>query len=1086
MALLQVHAAATSQTVTLSGKDLNMKAIFAEVKKQTGYVAFSKKGLLDDCKPVSLSVSRMPLENFLELVSRDQPFTFIIVDKTISLSRREEAAPVALASPAPGDTLHTVSGRILDENGRPLAGASITAKRSKTATMSQADGSFTLLVRDGEVLIVTFVGFTPQEVKMTTDHLRTPLLLRLQQSSNELDQLQVTAYGTTTKRLNPGDITTITSKDIETNPVTNVLAAIQGRVPGLFIQQVSGQPGSAFKLNIRDATNFSSGSIPPLVIVDGVRYPNSALPVSTNSSYSPFTFLQGGSALNYINPNDIASIDVLKDADATAIYGSSGAYGVIIITTKKAQPDAPVFNANVYTGVSVNGTMPKLMNTQQYLLLRKEALKNDNLTAGTSDLDLNGTWSPTAYTDWRKVYMGSSAQSTNANLSYSGGSKNTAYMINGSYMNTGDIQRHKGGFENGNIRFSLNTATNDNKFNLNLSGGYMMSKDDMIPYDFSASSFLDAPNAPSPFLPNGNIDWSDADPDGPSAAANVNRIYNNQTHNLLANATLVYRPVTGVTLRTIFGYNDLMGTELAGLPTTTMAPTTTNAAQQTASVFHHYDEKMLSVSPYAEYTRTLLRRGDLSIKAGGEIDNGTTYQDDITGKGFASDALLNDPAAASSVVSSYNLTPYRALGFYGIVKYVWDGKYILDLNGRRDGSTRFGPDKRFGNFGSMAAAWIFSEENFVKHHLRFISFGKLRGSTGVVGGDAIRDYAYLSTYSAGSSNYDGATSLYPSTLANPNLQWERNHDKEIGLELGFLKDRIYAEASYYHNESSNQLVSRPISGVTGFTQYVLNSDAVIRTSGWEFSLNTKNLKTRDFSWSTRINLSIPTSKLLRAPSQASQNTNFVVGKPVTGVLLYKYAGVDPQTGYFSFTNAKGTTQDDLFDLTQTDKTQFTDLAPKYYGGLQNTFTYKQFSLDFFLNYTNRKGENALAQSGYLFGMFDVNGSTDWLRRWQNPGDKTDMPKVTTSVLDAYLRLQEYMSSTGAYTNASYVRLSNMSLRYQFSKDLVRKMHLRGLTVYLQGQNLLTISHFGGLDPENMSASIIPPLRVFTGGINLSL
>ncbi|TDX01563.1 SusC/RagA family TonB-linked outer membrane protein [Dinghuibacter silviterrae] len=1079
--LLQAHASGVAQTITLSGKNLDMKTVFTAIKKQTGYVAFSKKGLLEECSPISFTVRNMPLQDFLALVSQGQPFTYLIVDKTISLSRKEEPVP-----PAQEDTLHTVSGRIVDENGRPLSGASITIKHTKTATMTQADGSFTVRAREGEILVVTFVGFTPQEVRISATHLRFPFSVRLQQSSSELDQLQVTAYGTTTKRLNPGDITTITAKDIENNPVTNVLAAIQGRVPGLFVQQVSGQPGSAFKLNVRDATNFSSGAIPPLVIVDGVRYPNGTLPVSTNTSISPYNFLQGGSALNFINPNDIASIDVLKDADATAIYGSSGAYGVIIITTKKAKPEAPVFNANVYTGVSVNNTMPKLLNTQQYLMLRQEALKNNNQTPGAGDYDLNGTWSSTAYTDWRKVYLGSSAQSTNANLSYSGGNKNTSYMVNGSYMNNGNIQRHKGSFQNGNIRFSLNTATNDNKFNLNLSGGYLFSKDDMVPYDFSQSTALDAPNAPSPFLSNGNINWADNDPDGPGTAGNINRLYNNQTHNLLANGTLVYRPVTGVTLRTIFGYNDIVGSELSGYPTTTMSPTTTNAAQQTSADFHHYDQKMFSISPYAEYDRNLFQKGDLSVKAGGEIDNGNTLQDDIAGKGFASDALLNDPAAASTVTSGYSQTPYRALGFYGIVKYVWDGKYIVDFNGRRDGSTRFGPDKRFGNFGSVAAAWIFSEENFVKEHLRFISFGKLRASTGVVGGDAIRDYAYLSTYSAGGVAYDGATTLYPSTLANPNLQWEKNRDKEVGLEMGFLKDRVFAEASYYHNESSNQLVSRPVSSVTGFSQYVLNSDAVIRTSGWEMYLNTRNLVTRNFTWSTRINLSIPTSKLLRAPSQANQNTNFVVGKPVTGLLLYKYAGVDPQTGYFMFTNAKGTTQDDLLDLTQADKTQFVDQAPKYYGGIQNTFTYKQFSLDFFLNYTNRRGENALAQSGYLFGMFDINGTKDWLRRWQNPGDKTDMPKVTTNLFDAYFRLQEYMNSTGAYTNASYIRLSNVNLRYQFSKDLVRKMHLRDLSVFFQGQNLLTISHFGGLDPENMNAGVIPPLRVFTGGINLSL
>jgi TonB-linked SusC/RagA family outer membrane protein len=662
-------------------------------------------------------------------------------------------------------------------------------------------------------------------------------------------------------------------------------------------------------------------------------------------------------------------------------------------------------------------------------------------------------------------------------------------MISGSLTENGNIQLHKGSFGDGSLRFSLNTGTADDKFNLNLSGSFLSSKSDMVPFDFSQSLAFEAPNAPPSFLPNGSVDWIGAatDPNGPGTAANVNRTYNNVTNNLFANGTLVYKPVSGLTLRAIFGYNDLTSKEMIGYPTTTMAPTFTAAAQQTHSTFHHYDIRTLSVSPYAEYDRTLWKKGDLSVKAGGEIDDQLTYWDDISGVGFPSDALLSNPATGTTVTSTYSQTPFRRLGFYGIVKYVWDQKYIIDLNGRRDGSTRFGPANRFGNFGSIAAAWIFSEEKLIKEYVPFLSFGKLRASTGVLGGDQISDYAYLSTYSAMTGTYDGKLGLSPSSPANPDLKWEKNREKEIGLELGFFNDRVYVEGNYYRNAISNQLVTRPVSTVTGFGGYVLNSDAVIRSSGWEMSLSTTNIKTKNFSWTSRFNISIPTSKLIKAPGIANQNVNYIVGKPLTGVLLYKYAGVDPATGLFSFTNAKGVTQDYITGLTQTDKTEFIDLAPKYYGGFQNSFTYKQFSLDVFFSFTNRRGPNALSQAGYLFGYFDINGTTDWLRRWQKPGDKTDIPKVSTNLIDGYLRLNNYYkNSTGAYTSATYARLQNVSFRYHFDPNLLRKMHVKDLTIYLQGQNLLTISRFGRLDPENLNAAVIPPLRVFTGGINLTL
>jgi hypothetical protein len=481
-----------------------------------------------------------------------------------------------------------------------------------------------------------------------------------------------------------------------------------------------------------------------------------------------------------------------------------------------------------------------------------------------------------------------------------------------------------------------------------------------------------------------------------------------------------------------------------------------------------------------------LWKGDFSVKAGGEITDQMQYWDEIDGTGFPSDALLSNPAAGTTVSSSFGQTPFRSMGFYGIVKYVWDQKYILDLNGRRDGSTRFGRDHRFGNFGSIAAAWIFSEERFIKDHVPFISYGKLRASAGVVGGDHIADYAYLSTYSAITGTYDGKLGLAPNSLANPNLEWEKNRNKEVGLELSFLKERIYVEGSYYSNGTSNQLVARPISTVTGFGGYVMNSDAVIRNSGWEMSLSTTNIKSKNFSWTTRLNISIPTSKLIKAPSIANQNVNYIVGKPLTGVLVYKYAGIDSATGVFSFTNAKGVTADYNSGLVQADKTEFIDLAPKYFGGFSNSFTYKQWSLDVFFSFTSRKGQNMMGQSFIPFGYFDMNGTTDWLRRWQKLGDKTDMPRVSTSFFDGYLRQQIFNASTGAYSNATYARLQNVSLRYHFDQSLLRKLHLGDLTVYFQGQNLLTISKFGGLDPENQNPGVIPPLRVFTGGINLSL
>jgi TonB-linked SusC/RagA family outer membrane protein len=1079
-AILQVSASSYAQKVTLNMRNASLDKVFREIRKQTDFDFFYTDNLGVENRKVDINIKDVYLVDALDRCLEGQPLSFSIENKIIVI----RAKPISAIVHQQKAAKITITGKVLTDKNEAFAGVVVREKnRPSNQTATDRLGAFSLAVDDqNAVLQFSYIGYDPIEVK--ANEIKNPLVMKV--SLNDLDQVQITAYGTTTKRLNAGNITTITAKDIEKNPVNNVFEALQGKVPGLFIQQVTGQPGGAFSLRLRSSSNFATGATQPLVVVDGVRYPSGTLNLSENTAYGTKDFLQGGNGLNYINPNDIESIDVLKDVDATAIYGSSGSYGVILITTKKSKQASQAFNANIYTGVSVNGQTTALMNTDEYLMLRREAIKNDNLSVTADDLDLNGTWPVDRYTDWKKEFMGGSALTTNANLSYSGGNQSTSYLISGSLRDMGNIQRHKGSNGDGSLRFALNTNTSDNKFSFALSGTYLSSKNDMVPYDFSISALL-VPNAPPAYKEDGSLDWNSIgiNVNSSASASNVNRLYKNITNNLLANATLVYRPTSKLTFRGIFGYNTLTGKENIGYPTSAFNPSNTNAANSTVGIFHQYNTRSITVSPYAEYHSPLGSKGDLSIKLGGEINNRVNNYADITGTGFPSDALLNNPSAGSAVTTNYNLTEYRSIGMYGIIKFVWDKKYIIDINTRRDGSTKFGPGRRFGNFGSAALAWIFSEEGLIKNNLSFLSFGKLRASTGIVGGDAIGDFAYLSTYTVIGGTYDGKVGLSPSSLPNPRLNWERNFNSEFALELGFFNDRITTDFSYYYNRAGNQLLGQPLSSVTGYTGYALNSDALIRTSGLEISLSSTNIKAKDFNWTTRFNISLPKSKLLRIPTQINQNTNYVLNQPVTGIFLYKYNGVNPQTGNYSFTNSKGVTADYSSGLAQADRTEFVDLAPKYFGGLTNAISYKNFSLDFSFNFTSRTGKNFLGQTAFPFGLFGLNGSTIWLRRWQNPGDETDIPKLTSG-FGGIGRQSLLQNSTGAYSNATYARLQNVSMRYNFGQQVLKKIHVKNLSVYLQGQNLLTISKFDGLDPENLSAGVIPPLRVFTAGLNLTL
>lgn len=1073
--IVQASASSYAQRVTLNMEKTPLSQVFREIRKQTGYDFFYTDDMLSSSKPVTVHVKDLDLAAALGKCLANQPLTYSIENNIILIH-----AKPAITEPVPP---RVVTGSVIDEHSNYLPGVTVKVKGDlQRVTLTNEKGSFTIVVPDEKAILqFSSVGFVSREVPVTAG--TGPLKVVLRVDVGDLDQVQVIAYGSTTKRFNTGDVTTITAKDIQKNPVNNVLEALQGKIPGLFIQQVTGQPGGAFSLRLRNAANFSSTAPPPLVVVDGVTYPGAKLPMETNTEFGTGNFLQGGNGLNYLNPNDIESISVLKDADATSLYGAEGAYGVILITTKKAKAGAPTLNLNVYDGVSMLGQHVKPMNTAQYLMLRREALKNDGATVGDGDLDLNGTYPLDRDNNYQKQLLGKLAQTANVNLSYGGGTQTSSYMVSGSIRKTGNIQLHKGSMLDGSLHFSINTNTKDNKFSYAISGTYLSSVNKMVPTDFSALAVMTPPNAPPPFLPDGSVNWENP---ASAVAADINRTYRNVTNNLLGNTNLSYRPFNHVALRVNLGYSNINGQQLMGYPTTAMAPTKVDAASQTYSSFHHFQTRNVTLEPYAEYNNNFWQKGEFSFKVGGKLDNNLSTVDEISGKGFASDALLSNPSVATLVTSSYRQTPYRDIGMYAIMKFIWDQKYIINLNGRRDGSTRFGPGKKFGTFGSVAAAWIFSEESFIKYNLPFLSYGKLRASTGIIGGDAVGDFAYLSKYTAGSGTYAGSTTLYPGSLANPNLSWEHNRNTEVGLELGFFKDRVHVEGNYYRNVASNQLINIPLSTVTGFGSFPVNTDAVIRTSGWEMSLSTNNIRRKDFNWTTRFNISIPTSKLVKLPTYRNLGRNYVLGKPVTGIKLFNYAGVNPETGYFSYVNAKGEKADyQVLELADEDKTEFVDLAPKYYGGIENTFTYKHLSLDFSFVFTKRTALNGLAQNGFAVGYYGLNGPTYWLNRWQKPGDVTDIPRMSAGIMNLINFSQLFVSSTGAYSDATYARLQNVSIRYGFTEAIVSKLHVKDLSVYVQAQNLFTISNLGGLDPENLSLSVIPPMRVITAGLNVS-
>ena len=1114
-ALLQVHARGFSQKITLSGNHVELKNVFSAIKKQTGFVAFYNRKVLEEATPVTYSVKDMPLEEFLRLILKDQPLTFQIADKTILIAHKTAPPATPTVAPAvneaPTREGPIFRGRIMNEEYRPMDGASVMIKGSNKGAYTDKDGIFALEgVSIGTVLEISFTGYVKTEY--TVKSLEQAVMLGRQQqkyaigmtivlkpSQDELDQMQVIAYGKVSKRFNTGNVTTVRSEEIAKNPVDNVLEAIQGHVPGMQIQQASGAPGSGFLVQVRGQASF--GINQPLFVVDGVVYPantpiSSVDPVnnvgffSSTLLYGPITpggALNGSNALNYLDPSIIESVEIMKDADATSIYGSRGAYGVVLITTKKGKVGIPRLNVNNYTGITTHGFLPKLLNTQQYLMLRREAFKNDGAKPGAIDLDLNGTWDTTAYTNWQKEFLGHAALTTKTSVSYSGGVGNTSYLIGANYTRQGNIERGLGSQSSGGLNFNINTGSQDQKFTVSLSGSYSSTVNDMLPVDLSSYS-MTAPNHPSVRLPNGKLDWTSW---MYNPAAGYNEIYNGVTNNLLSSATLGYSPVRGLSIKASVGYNYLTVRELYAIPNSAVSPLSPNPSANTHSDLRTTNTSTVNFDPYVDYTSRLGGKGRLTITTGMDMQSGTSYIVDVSGTNYSTDALIRNPTLGLTVTNNYTSSPNRQLGFFGRVNYIWDQKYILNLTGRYDGSTKFGPDYQFGTFGSVGAAWLFSEESWVRDHLRWLSFGKLRGSYGTTGGDGISNYQYLSQYNISANSYEGGLSIAPQNIANPNLHWETNKKKEIALELQFLKDRIAVSADYYDDKSYDQLVAQGLSYVTGFGSINQNSPALIQNKGVEGTLSTVNIRSKNFTWRTNFNISVNRNKLVRYP--LSSNTlqppfNWVVGKSLQNVKLYKYDGVDPQTGKYFYTNAKGVTGPFAFltpnTLGSADRTENVDLAPRYFGGIGNTLTYKGFTLDFFFYFTSQKGANELAGQGAP-GLFNSNLPTSVLGRWQKPGDITKIAAASQSLVSLITNLQNFGSSTGGYSDATYARLQNLTLTYNFQPSLLKRARIGALQVFVKGQNLLTISGYKAWDPQIVT-NVQAPRKIYTAGINMTL
>jgi TonB-dependent starch-binding outer membrane protein SusC len=979
------------------------------------------------------------------------------------------------------------SGFVKNILGEPLPGVNVIVKGTTIGTSTDTKGKFVLEIPSGgDMLVFSFIGLKTIERPLNG---QTFFEVEMEADVATLDEVVIDGgYYTTSDRLKTGSIARITSKEIEKQPVISPLMALQGRVPGLDISPTTGVPGSAINVQIRGRNSLRNNTRnevanSPLFVIDGI--PFDASPLRSGSETSS-TVYNGYDPLSSINATDIESIEVLKDADATSIFGSRGANGVILIKTKRGgYANKTGFDINVYTGVGQMSSKIDMLNTEQYLMMRREAFVNDGSIVTSNDFDVNGTWDTTRYTDWQKELLGKTARINDMQLGVSCGGGNVSFRANLGYHKETTIYSPDFGFDRYSGSFSFSHHSNDGKFRVNLTANYSVNHSKTFEGAISRQALTLAPNAPRLFNADGTLNWQIVTVgnalrstfDNPIAKLrNTNSMRSNTFY---SNLNLEYTLFPKITAKLNSGYTNLVANELIKLPISAFAPTTINANSSGSARFGLNQRGTWIIEPQLVYEEAFTDHS-LSMVLGGTWQQSLAESQMIVAAGYSSDLLINSLEAAKDilVVSDVNNQfRYGSVFFRGT--YDYRKKYLLSLTGRRDGSSRFGPGERFGNFGSLGSAWVFSEESaFDAIRGKIFNHGKIRSSYGTTGNDQIGDYMFINSYRISEYQYQGMLNMIPSAPFNPNFGWEITRKFEVAVELGLFKDRLFLEIGRYINRSSNQLVDYFLPSTTGFDAVLSNFSAVVENKGIEALVRFSCFRNENVDWTVSMNISRNRNVLIDFPGieNSTYSDLYKVGEPLSVRSLYILSDVDPETGRYRFVDL-----DDDGYYTNTDVVLAEPTARSYYGGLTNSLRIAGFDLSFTFQFSRQRSDSYTVTSPS--GFRNQNVPVSALSRWRQEGDVTSFPRFTqnSSMTIDYLR---YRSSTGAFSDASFVRLRTFSLSWTVPAVWINRLALSQARLFFQGQNLVTFTDYIGWDPETGVG--VPPLRMCTIGLSLKM
>ena len=963
----------------------------------------------------------------------------------------------------------TITGKVVDQlSNQPIPGVSVKLNTKNTGTITNANGEFSLSIPVHEKSVsFAYIGYLTQIVNVNGNVIVVKLVADLQQ----LSEVVVTGYSTQERKFIAGSISTIKGDELKDIAGSSFNQLIQGKATGVQVSSNSGTPGGGITFRVR-GNNSINASVEPLYVIDGV-FVNSGDPIKTGLGNQA-----GSNPLSDINPADIESIVILKDANSTAIYGSLGANGVVLVTTKRGKLNSKAkINLSTYQGWSEAAKQFKTATGPQTATLANEAIRNTAKDQGrdpaTVVLPFPNPASLPTYDRISDLFR--TAKTSNYEISALGGSEKSTYYTGISYLKQQSIVKPSN-FERYTGRFNYDNNLTD-KLKVGTSFNFTRNWRNLSGSDNNPTGVINSAIFPRSYLPVYN-------PDGTYARygsfdnhiALIENLNNDAVGwRTIGNLFAEYTILPGLKLRSSWSIDNNSVYENNYNNTLISAGIASNGSASS------YETKNLTLTN--EQVLTYInsfgadKKHNINALIGNTLNTNLSQGTSASGTGFATNAITAIGQAAIRSGSSYR-SQNKMVSYFAKASYTFDQKYTLDGSIRADASSKFGVNKRWGYFPSGGVTWRAGQEEFISK-LGIFDELKFRASIGLSGNQGIGDYAALGLWSAG-YNYLENAGIAPSQLANPDLTWETTRQIDLGTEFSILKSRLSFTFDYYNKYTYDLLLNVPVPTRSGFS-FLLQNYGAVRNKGLELGIHSTNIETKTFSWTTDFNISRNDNKIEKLASDITQGAsgrNISIlrqGYSVNSFQLYKQLYVDPQTGnaVYEDVNKDG-------KITSADRQIVGNALPRYTGGLTNTVAFKNFDLSVFFLF--QQGNKIMNMNDF----FMIHGGTQsnigfvprQLDRWQNPGDITDIPRLTTFSGDPTVNggsANNYGGnvaslSTRYLQDGSFIRLKNATVGYTIPSLISSKWGISKARIYVSGTNLLTFTKYKGLDPEVSSQS----------------